>query len=335
MKSVDRTALALSLLSLLHSTGCKPSVPTPIERSASGAQSNVSAAARDASALDSGTDSGSNVCDERRACFNAALAQLGVDGTEARFEERPARIARLRAFAMDRDEVSAADYARCVRAGACEPPSCERRYPDAGSGDAASADGAITEMDGATVEISTELMTGSARCVRWTDARAYCAWAGGRLPSEAEWERAAAGELPSHRRFPWGDDGDGGALDQTREGMRAMGGGVAEWVEDVGAFYQLPAARDASVDSGDASAPELDSGADSVDREIGNASALESMDASMPIVDEPRGPRSGPWRVIRGGYREAPIHRWTSTARTFRRPDDVRPWLGFRCAYSR
>lgn len=263
----------------------------------------------------------SELCNSTRVCFSAGLSQLGQNATESRFEERPARLARLRAFAMDRREVTVSQYSACVAQGRC----------------------AAVANCGAAQQAPDAPMN----CVQWDEARTYCEAQGGRLPTEAEWERAAGGLFPEHRKFPWGDDPAGPTRDTTVDGMENLGGGVAEWIADFGGFYLPPRSPSTARDAGTASdafadaSASSDAGAvaisttspDNSENETADA-AVESIDAgALPIVDNPRGPRESPWHVVRGGHRNAPVPRWTSSARTFRLPNDRMPWLGFRCAY--
>jgi len=90
-----------------------------------------------------------------------------------------ARQVHVDAFAIDRDEVTVHDYKRCIEAGAC------------------ALDPLVVSPAGFVTDASPMVD------VTWAEARAYCRWRGGRLPTEAEWERAARGD--DARIWPWGD----------------------------------------------------------------------------------------------------------------------------------
>jgi formylglycine-generating enzyme required for sulfatase activity len=92
-------------------------------------------------------------------------------------DERPMHTVSLAAYSIERTEVTQDAYAACVTAGACEPPSCEW---------------------------DCERTDYPAGCVDLAQARAYCEWAGRRLPTEAEWEKAARGD--DGAKYPWGND---------------------------------------------------------------------------------------------------------------------------------
>jgi formylglycine-generating enzyme required for sulfatase activity len=141
-------------------------------------------------------------------------------------DELPQHAVDVSAFEIDRTEVTYGQLRLCVAASGCAAPSNLDQFP-------------------ATQPVAW---------ISWTGSKRYCEWANKRLPTEAEWEKAARGT--DGRKYPWGNDApdctranlancggkpvDVGTLagDVSPYGARDMAGNLSEWVGDwYGASY--------------------------------------------------------------------------------------------------
>jgi len=211
-------------------------------------------------------------------------------------DEKPSRAIYLDAFWIDQTEVTKDQYQKCVMDGKCARPSCS----------------------------GTQQGDHPVVCVSWQDAVDYCAWAGRRLPTEAEWEKAARGT--DGRTYPWGSQEAAGDLLNFCDSRCSH-----NW-------------KDAAVDDGyreTAPAGSYPSGASpyGVLDMAGNvwewtADWYDAQYYASSPTQNPGGPMSGTARVVRGGswdlsqrYARAANRNWLAPGY---RDDD----LGLRCARS-
>lgn len=222
--------------------------------------------------------------------------------------DAPPRTVTLTPFSIARTEVTVADYERFVADGGYQQTAIWST--DALAWLAAHPEGAGAESRAAGRPGDHPVVA-----VTWFEADAWCRWAGGRLPTEAEWERAACGT--DGRRFPWGDD-DAVAAQWYAGGKFG----------DVTSVATAPAAEQAL---------ELRS-ADGIVHMSGNvwewtADRYHRLDWGGSTSRDPLSTADTPWHVLRGGsFMNLPSYS-TCRHREPARPDRVAYTSGFRCVW--
>jgi formylglycine-generating enzyme required for sulfatase activity len=115
-------------------------------------------------------------------------------------DEKPGRQVNVDVFKIDKTEVTVAQYAQCVNKGKCSSLGLTMPYYN---------DKEQPEFAWACNWRKDGRENHPINCLDWNQARAYCGWAGKRLLTEAEWEKAARGT--DRRKYPWGNRGYGNA----------------------------------------------------------------------------------------------------------------------------
>ena len=246
-------------------------------------------------------------------------------------DERPQRKVRLKAFAIDRYEVTNAQYRKFL-AGVKKNGDAGCAHPDQPTGkdhtprywkdfNPLLKDPEFTKLAQFNPMTFTRDNTPVVG-VDWFDAYAYAKWSGKRLPTEAEWELAARGT--DGRRWPWGNDWQWGLCNIVGE---KLGADVrAQGKEKDGYIYPAPV--------GTYPAGRSPFGCDDM---AGNAAEWVAdwyaADAyATGSAESPHGPQTGAERVVRGGSSQNLPSNTRCAIRAHREPEFKTFILGFRCA---
>ena len=246
-------------------------------------------------------------------------------------DERPQRAVRLKAFAIDRHEVTNAQYRKFL-ADVKAQGDAAWAHPDQPKGkdhtprywkdynpllrDAQFAE--MAQFNPMTFTRDDAPVVG----VDWFDAHAYAKWAGKRLPTEAEWELAARG--PDGRRWPWGDDWQWGLCNIV--GEKAGADVRVRGREKDGYIYPAPAGSF----PGGRSPYGCDDLAGNAAEWVADWYAADAYQTGA--TENPSGPASGAERVVRGGSSQSYPSYTRCAVRAHREPEFRTFTLGFRCA---
>jgi sulfatase modifying factor 1 len=210
---------------------------------------------------------------------------MGADGGDR--EEGPAHQVLLNAFWIDRYEVTNGQYMKFMEATRRRPPATWS-IPKLG------------DEEQPVVGVS------------WEDAAAYAKWAGKRLPTEAEWEKAArgAGTSSATNLYPWGNRFDEKKVNSAESALGKTTG-VRELPEGASPFGVYNMAGNASEWVADWFAPDY---------------------YQTSPKENPKGPDTGTWKVVRGGGWWCKSENCQVTHRRKELPTAQTSSIGFRCA---
>jgi formylglycine-generating enzyme required for sulfatase activity len=309
---LTRTALATLVLLALPAAAAEPdpagaaSAAPAAQAEPAGVQTAVAAAHPDAAVA--GTAAPATPT-PRAAGARPAMVEL--PGGSFWLGERIGPVSDLSAFVhvkpflLDANEVTVAEYSACVKARRCRPAHPTIEWEGVKKADR-------TKWSERCNRDREDRAEHPVNCVDWNQARDYCAWAGKRLPTSAEWEWAARnGEKGT--AYPWGDD---------PPGERPC------WSGAKGEKGEL---RDGTCPVGSNPAADTASGVKDLAGNVWEWTATDTV-----ILPDSRGRDGAPARISRGG---GWADRVPGDLAAQRRAKNMEGWrgadLGFRCARSR